>query len=160
MDQAYDCLPHDLLIAKLQAYGLDKPSLNLVNDYLRFWKQREKFASSYSDSANVTRGIPQRSILGPLLFNIFINDIFLFIEESDICKFADDITLFSCGDNLSVILKSLEHDMKILSRWFKFTYSESGKVSNCDSSEIPTVKIFLQSGQLMLKNQIMKSYWE
>ena len=70
---------------------------------------KEKIGSSYSDWANVTRGIPQRSILGPLLFNIFINDIFLFIEKSDICKFTDDNTLFSCGDNLSVILKSLEH---------------------------------------------------
>ena len=114
-------MPHDLLIAKLEAYGLDKPSLNLVNDYLGFRKQREKFGSSYSDSANVTKGILQRSILEPLLFNIFINGIYLFTEKSDICKFADDNTLFSCGDNLSVILKSLEHDMKILLRWFKFT---------------------------------------
>ena len=64
-------------------------------------------------------GSPQRSILGSPLFNTFINDIFLFIEKSDICKFADDSTLFSCGDNLSAILKRLEHDMKILLRWFK-----------------------------------------
>ena len=83
-----------------------------------FLETKEKtLGSSYSDWANVTRSIPQRSILGPLLFNIFINDIFLFIEKSDICKFTDDNTLFSCGDNLSVILKSLEHDMmKILLR--------------------------------------------
>ena len=113
LSKAYDCLPHDLLIAKLDAYGLDKPSLNLVNDYLRFRKQRKKIGSSYSDWANVTRGIPQISILGPLLFNIFISDIFLFVEKSDICKFADNNTLFSCGDNLSVILKSLEHDNRI-----------------------------------------------
>ena len=77
-----------------------------------FLETKEKtLDSSYSDWANVTRSIPQRSILGPLLFNIFINDIFLFIEKSDICKFADDNTLFYCKDNLSVILKSLEHDM-------------------------------------------------
>ena len=114
LSKAYDCLPHDLLIAKLEAYGPDKPSLNLVNDYLCFQKQRKKIGSSYSDWANVTRGIPQRSILGPLLFNIFINDIFLFIEKSDICKFADDNILFSCRDNFSVVLKSLEHNMKIL----------------------------------------------
>ena len=57
------------------------------------------------------------------------------------CKFADDNTLFSCGDNLSVILKSLEHDMKILLRQFKFTERKSGKISIYDSSEIPTVKI-------------------
>ena len=107
-----------------------------------FWNKGKKLAS-YSDWANVTKGIPQRPIQGPLLFNIFIDDIFLFAEKSDICKFADDNTLFSCRDNLSVILKSLEHDMKILFRWFKFTYSESRKVSTYHTSEIPTVKILL-----------------
>ena len=60
---------------------------------------------------------PWGSILEPLLFNIFINYIFLFIGKSDISNFADDNTLFSCGENLSVILKSLEHDMKILLKW-------------------------------------------
>ena len=112
LSKVYDCLPHDILIAKLEAHGLNKPSLNLVNGYLRFQKQRKRIGSSYSDWANVTRGIPQRSILGPLLLNIFMFDIFLFIEKFDIFKFADDNRLFSCGDNLSVILKSLEHDMK------------------------------------------------
>ena len=116
LSKAYDCLPHHLLIAKLEAYGLDKPSLNFVNGYLRFRKQSKKNGSSYSDWANVIRGIPQTSILGPLLFNIFIIDIFLFIKKSDTCKFADDNTLFSCGDHLSVILKSLEHGMKIFLR--------------------------------------------
>ena len=57
------------------------------------------------------------------------------------CKFADNNTLFSCGDNLSVILKSLEHDMKILLRWFKFTYSEPEKISIYDTSDISTVKM-------------------
>ena len=141
LSKAYDFLHHDLLIAKLEAYGPDKPSLNLVNDYLPFRKQRKTVGSSYSGWANVTRGISQRSILGPLLFNIFINNIFLFVEKFVICKFADDNTLFSCGDNLSVILKSLEHDMKILLRWFKFTYSEPEKISIYDTSDIPTVKI-------------------
>ena len=95
LSKAYDCLPHDLLIAKLEAYDLDKPGLNLVNDYLSFRTQREKIGSSYSDRANVTRGIAQRSILGRLIFYIFINYIFLFIEKSDISNFANDNTLFS-----------------------------------------------------------------
>ena len=115
LSKTYDSLSHDLLITKLGAHGLDKPSLNLVNGYLRFRKQRKKIGSSYNDWTNVTRGNPQRSILGPLFFNIFVIDIFLFIKkyEYDKCKFADDNTLFSCGDNLSVILKILEHDTKI-----------------------------------------------
>ena len=102
LSKAYDCLHHDLLIAKLDAYGLDKPSLNFINSYLRFRTQTKKIGSSYSDWANFTRGIRQRSILRPLLFNNFISDIFFFIEKSDICKFADDNILFSCGDNFSV----------------------------------------------------------
>ena len=96
LSKAYECLSLDLLIAKHEAYGLDKPSLNLANGYIRFRKKRKKIDSMYSDWANATRCFPQRSILGPLLFNTFINDIFLFIEKSDICKFTDDNTLFSC----------------------------------------------------------------
>ena len=101
LSKAYNCWPHDILIAKLEAYGL-----NLVNGYLRFRKQK-KIESLYKDWANVTRGIPQRSILRPLPFNIFfINGIFLFIEKSDICKFSDYNALFSWGDNLSNFEKS------------------------------------------------------
>ena len=59
LSKAYGCLPHDLLIAKLDAYGLDKPSLNFVNSYMGFRTERKKIGSSYSDWANVTRGIPR-----------------------------------------------------------------------------------------------------
>ena len=92
LSKAYDCLPHDLLIAKLEAYGLDDDSLNLLLDYFSFRKQRTKVGSAYSKWSKIRREIPQGSILGPLLFNIFINDIFMIIEQSDICNFADDNT--------------------------------------------------------------------
>ena len=59
LSKAYDCLPRDLSVAKLKAYGLDKTSLNLVNGYLGFWKQRKKTGSSYSDWANVLRVFPR-----------------------------------------------------------------------------------------------------
>ena len=58
LSKGYECLPHGLLIVRLETYGPDKPSLNLVNDYLNFRKQRTKVSSSNSDWANVTRGIP------------------------------------------------------------------------------------------------------
>ena len=115
-----DCLPQDLLIAKLEAYGLDNGSLNLLLDYLSFRKQRTKVGSAYSKWSKIRRGIPQGSILGPLLFvvysifNIFINDIFMIIEQSDICNFADGNTLYSCGKKLTEIKENLVCDTKII----------------------------------------------
>ena len=111
LSKAYDCLPHDLLIAKLEAYGVGKAALNLIINYLLHRKQRTKIGSSYSDWYEIVRGVPQGSILGPSLFNIFINDLFLFIEKTNICNFADDNTIYSCNNNLQTILKNLKHDM-------------------------------------------------
>ena len=119
LSKAYNCLPHDLLIAKLEAYDLDNGCLNLLLDYLSFRKQRTKVGSAYSKWSNIRRGIPQGSILGPLLFNIFINDIFMIIEQSDICNFADDNTLYSCGKSLTDIKENLVSDTKSILNWFR-----------------------------------------
>ena len=64
------------MVAKVEAYGLAKESLQLLSDYLSYCKQRMKIGSACSDWANIIRGIPRGSKLGPLLFNIFINDVF------------------------------------------------------------------------------------
>ena len=119
LSKAYDCLPHDLLMAKLEAYGLGNGSLNLLLDYLSFRKQRTKVGSAYSKWSNTRSGIPQVSISGPLLFNIFINDIFMIIEQSGICNFADDNTLYSCGKSLTDIKENLVSDTKSILNWFR-----------------------------------------
>ena len=117
--KAYDCLPHDLIVAKFEAYGLSKDNLKLLLDYLEGRKQRVKIGSSYSFWSDVKRGVPQGSILGPLFFNVFINDLFMFIESCEICNFADDNTLYSSGIELSSILENLKHDMKTILKWFR-----------------------------------------
>ena len=118
LSKAYDCLPDDLLIAKLEAYGLDRSSLKLLIDYLNSPKQRTKVGSSYSKGSEIKHGILPSSILRPLLFNIMI-DLFFVIEKSDICNFAHDNTLYSCGANLKKILGNLKNDASKLLYWFK-----------------------------------------
>ena len=119
LSKAYDCLSHDLLIAKLEAYGLDVGSLNFLLDYLSLRKHRTKVGSSYSKWSEICRGIPQGSILGPLLFNIFINNIFFFVEKSEICNFADGNTTYSYGKYLPKIKEDLLCTMKNILKWFR-----------------------------------------
>ena len=66
---------------KLEAYGIDSGRINLLLDYLSFKKQRTKVGSAYNKWSKIRRGISKGSILGPLLFNIFINDVFMIIEQ-------------------------------------------------------------------------------
>ena len=116
LPKTYDCLPHDLLIAKLETYGLDNNRLILLLDYLRFRKQKTKVVSAYK-WWKIRRGIPQGSILGPLLFNTFINDIFMIIEQSDIYNFAVDI-LYPWKEKLTKIKQNLIFDTKSILNWF------------------------------------------
>ena len=100
LSKAFDCLNHDMLIAKLHAYDFDNGALNYIQDYLNDRKQRTKIGNSFSSWREISFGVPQGSILGPLLFNIFINNIFYFTEEAKIANYADDTTVYATENEI------------------------------------------------------------
>ena len=119
LSKAFDTVNHSLLLTKLKAYEFDKYSLKLLNSYLSNRYQRWKIENSYSDWSEIKAGIPHGSILGPLLFNIFINDIFYFVYNSNLCNYADDNTLYSYDKDCNQIMNSLRSDFSILQKWFQ-----------------------------------------
>ena len=119
LSKAFDCINHELLLAKLEAYGFSHDALNFIHSYLKDRKQRTKVGSEFSEWLIIKYGVPQGSILGPLLFNIFLNDIFFFIQDINIANFADDNTSYGTSKTLEHLLKTLESETNILLDWFK-----------------------------------------
>ena len=109
LSKAFDCIPRDLSIAKLSASGFRNKSLKLIFSYLKGRHQRVKINSEFSSWKEILDGVPQGSVLGSLLSNIFINDLFLFVQNSEICNYADDNSLLVAGFNFDNNLTIVDH---------------------------------------------------
>jgi hypothetical protein len=118
LSKAFDCISHDLLIAKLKAYKFNNNAIKLVFDYLSCRKHRTKINNSFSSWAEILYGVPQGSILGPLLFIIYISDMFLIIENVDFSSYADDNSPFVVGKNFEEVKHMLENISEKLFDWF------------------------------------------
>ncbi len=93
LSKAFDAMPHDILVAKLYTYGMSQETLTLLASYLRNRKQRVMVGNCKRNWEPLSKGVPQGSIMGPILFNLFLSDIVLFIKNSSLTNYADDNTL-------------------------------------------------------------------
>ena len=132
LSKTYDCISHNLLIAKIEAYGFHRNALKLVYSFLKNRMQRVKIGSTYSSAKEISIGISQGFDLGPLLFSIFINDLFLIEMESDICNFADDTTIYACDTSVEAVIIRLETDLHRMLQWF----NENGMKANPSKFQI------------------------
>ena len=125
LSKAFDYMPHGLLIAKLHAYGVSPSACKFIMSYLTDRLQQVKVSGECSDLSVINRGVPQGSVLGPLLFNLFMNDLFYVDICSEVFNYADDNTLGTIGESLDTVARSLSVDAETLLDWFANNHMEA-----------------------------------
>ena len=109
LSKAFDCLPHDIIIAKLNVYGYEgMKALNFIYNQLSNRKQRTKIDNAYSSWQNILYAVPQGSILGPLLFNLDLCDSTFIMNHEHVANYADDNTPYASGKNIDEVVRVLE----------------------------------------------------
>ena len=119
LSKAFDTLSHAKLLLKLSAYGIANTELEWFTDYLFNRKQIVNYNNVSSDAEYVTCGVPQGSILGPLLFIIFANDVADYVQYSEIIKYADDTVLYVAGKSIEIIESYFSSDLNGLATWLE-----------------------------------------
>lgn len=121
LSKAFDVIPHGLLLAKMKAYGYGTDAVMLIRSYLSSRRQRVKIGNARSEWVTTDMGVPQGSILGPTLFNVFLNDLFLLMNETEatIYNYADDNTLSYTSDSVNDLIACLNHHGSTMTAWFE-----------------------------------------
>ena len=130
--KAFDLVDHQILLKKLQCYKCNDSCLSWFESYLSNRTQRVSLNNNLSDAADVIYGVPQGSILGPLLFLIFINDLPLYIQSNStsVDLYADDSYFYCSSHDKLVLERNLQASLDCLQRWCH----ENGIVLNTDKT--------------------------
>ena len=118
MSKAFDCIARDLLIAKLAAYCFSDTALRYVYSYLSNCKQCVYINNTYSNYQKIISGLPQWSILEPIIFNL-INDLFFFVSDVSLHNFTDGNTLLAFAETNLELIYILQSGSEIVIDWFK-----------------------------------------
>ena len=119
LSKAFDTLPHELIVKKLRRYGADDKTTELFKAYLSNCRQRVKIGNSYSTWQDITAGIPQGSILGPVLFNIFMNDLVYVVKQSSLSAYTDDTQIFYADKDPARVEENINADLSNVDNWYK-----------------------------------------
>ena len=119
LSKAFDCAPHDLLNAKLEAYGINENLLACLHSYLSNRKQCVRINNVTSDFKTIISGVQQGAFVGPILFNCFFNDFFYFIEKASVHNFADDNTLSMFEETIQNLFAFLETESNTAIEWLQ-----------------------------------------
>ena len=118
LSKAFDVIDHDILLTKLFNIGIRGQFLDLIKDYLKGRTQYVKYKESFSNCEHLTHGVPQGSILGPILFMIYINDLNDAVRKCNILSYADDTTLYYSSKHACNIQVAINEDIRRIERWF------------------------------------------
>ena len=126
LSKAFDTIPHDLLLAKLKAYGMTKECCSFFQSYLRNRMQRVKIGDTFSEWTMVKRGVPQGSVLGPMFYNIFSSDLFHCIPSGKLHSYADDCQIYDSHMEPNELDKLIQNYVTSVNQWFRI----NGMISN------------------------------
>lgn len=118
LKKAFDTVDHNFLIMKLHKYGIRGTALSWLNSYLHNRQQYVELQNHISKSKKITCGVPQGSVLGPLLFNLYINNVWEVSKTLKTILFADDTNLICSGENMEQLLDTVENELQKMKSWF------------------------------------------
>ena len=115
---AFDTINQDLLLANIHAYVVSKDAPEHMMSYLLNRYKRTKVNGKYSSWEELLTGVPQGSVLGPLLFDIYLNDLLYPVENKEMCNFAEETRPHSSSFDLNEVMIAVKHDCSLLEEWF------------------------------------------